>query len=67
MSVGLSVLTVSPAKMAEPLEMPFEMWTQVGLWNCVRWGPGPLREGALLRGMTLGFFPHATGQHCQWP
>ena len=30
MSVGLSVLT---AKMAEPVEMPFEMWTQVGLWN----------------------------------
>jgi len=29
-SVGLSVTIVSPAKMAEPIEMPFGMWTRVG-------------------------------------
>jgi len=27
---GLSVMTVSPAKTAEPIKMPFGMWTQVG-------------------------------------
>jgi len=29
-SVGLSVTLVSPAKTAEPLEMPFGLWTLVG-------------------------------------
>jgi len=29
-SVGLSVTVVSPAKTAEPIEMPFKMWTRVG-------------------------------------
>jgi len=29
-SVGLSVTLVSPAKTAEPIEMPFGLWTQVG-------------------------------------
>jgi len=28
-SVGRSVMIVSPAKMAEPIEMPFGVWTQV--------------------------------------
>jgi len=34
-SVGLSVTTVSRAKAAEPVEMPFELWTQVGPRNHV--------------------------------
>jgi len=28
-SVGLSVIAVSPAKTAEPIEMPFGIWTRV--------------------------------------
>jgi len=31
LSVGLSVTVVSPAKAAEPIEMPFGVWTRVGL------------------------------------
>jgi len=31
--VCLSVTTVSPANMAEPIKMPFEMWTQMGPRN----------------------------------
>ena len=30
LSAGLSVTIVSPAKMAEPFEMPFGLWTLVG-------------------------------------
>ena len=33
LSVGLSVTIVSPAETAEPIEMPFEVWTQVNLGN----------------------------------
>jgi len=29
-SVGRSVTVVSPAKTAEPIEMPFGLWTQAG-------------------------------------
>ena len=29
---------VSCAKMAVPVEMPFGLWAQIGLRNCVRWG-----------------------------
>jgi len=29
LSVGLSVTLVSPAKTAEPIEMPFGLWTLV--------------------------------------
>ena len=29
-SIGLSVSVVSPAKTAEPIEMPFGIWTRVG-------------------------------------
>jgi len=31
----LSVTTVSPAKTAEPIEIPFGMWTRVGTRNRV--------------------------------
>jgi len=30
LSVGLSVTVVSPAKTAESIAMPFELWTRVG-------------------------------------
>jgi len=41
---------VSPAKkMAEPIEMPFRMWTRVGLRNHILdAGPDPTREEELL-------------------
>jgi len=32
-SVGLSVVIVSPAKSAKPIEIPFGMWTRVGPKN----------------------------------
>jgi len=32
-SVGLSVTLVSPAKTAEPIEMPFGLWTRVDPGN----------------------------------
>jgi len=34
-SVGLSVTVVSRAKIAQPVEMAFGLWTQVGLRNHV--------------------------------
>jgi len=35
-SVGLSVIIVSPAKLAESIEMLFGIWTQVGPRNHVK-------------------------------
>jgi len=35
LSVGLSVMIVSPAKTAEPIEMPFWLWSRVGPRNHV--------------------------------
>jgi len=37
-SVCLSVTIVSPAKTAEPIEMPFGLWTWVVPWNRVLHG-----------------------------
>jgi len=50
-SVCLSVTVVSPAKKAEPIEMPFGLWFQVGSKNHVLNGVQihPW-EGAVLRG-----------------
>jgi len=50
-SVGLSVTIVSPAKMAELIEMSFELWTSVDPRNHVldRGTDSPC-EGAILRG-----------------
>jgi len=46
-----SVTIVSPAKTAEPMEMPFGLWTPVSLRNHVfDGGPDPPCEGAILRG-----------------
>ena len=47
-SVGRSVTLVSPAKMAEPIEMPFWLRTRMGPGNHVlEGGPEPPWEGAL--------------------
>ena len=51
MSVGLSVTAVSPTKTAEPIEMPFGLWTRVGPRNHVLDGsPYPPWEGAISTG-----------------
>jgi len=69
-SVGIGLVcvpltTVSPAKMAEPIKIPFGIWTQVDPRNYVSdGGPDPPWKGALLREMALGFF-HM--HHSQWP
>jgi len=47
-SVGLSVANVTPAKVAEPIEMPFGLCSRVGTKDHVLDG-GPC-EGAILRG-----------------
>ena len=45
-SVGLSVMTVSPAEVAEPIVMPFGVWTRVGPRNYVLdWIQIPTQEG----------------------
>jgi len=49
-SVGLSVMTVSPAEVAKPIVMPFGVWTRVGPRNYVLdWVQIPIQEGAILR------------------
>jgi len=48
-SVCLSVTRMYPAKKAEPIEMPFDMWAQVGPSNHVLDGDSvPPGEGAVL-------------------
>jgi len=59
-SVGRSVCrsdtTVSCAKTAEPIEMTFGMWTPVGPRKpCIRWGPNPPYEEAILRGKGAAY------------
>jgi len=50
-SVGLSVTLVSPAKTAEPIEMPFGFRSRVGPGNHVLdGGPDPPWKGAMLSG-----------------
>ena len=50
LSVSLSVTTVSSAKMAEPIEIPFGIWTNMGPRNCVLDGVHiSTRERAILR------------------
>ena len=51
LSVGLSVTLVSPAKMAEPINMPFGLCTWVGPGNRVLdGGPDPPMGMAIFRG-----------------
>jgi len=48
--VCLCVTILSRAKTAEPIEMPFGLWTRVGLRNHVLdGGPDPLFKGTILR------------------
>ena len=52
LSVFLLVTSVSRAKTAAGIEMPFELWTRVGPRNDVLGGgPDPPRKGALLADM----------------
>jgi len=44
LSVGLFVTIVSPAKTAEPIDMPFGLWTGVGPRNHVLVGVQILHE-----------------------
>jgi len=47
-SVGLLVTTVSCAKMAEPINMPFGVWTHRAKKLYIRWGPrSPQGRGSL--------------------
>ena len=48
----LSVTLVSPAKTAEPIEMPFGVWTQVGQRKHVRWDPSPWQR-EIIRGKDM--------------
>ena len=43
LEICLSVTIVGPAETAEPIEMPFGLWTRVGPRNHarIRWGPDP--------------------------
>ena len=51
LSVFLSVVILSLAKMAELIELPFEMWSQVSQRNHVlEEGPDPAWEVAVLTG-----------------
>jgi len=51
LSIGRSVTMLSHAKTAEPIEMPFAVWTRVGQRNHVSdGGPDPLCEWEILRG-----------------
>ena len=44
LSVGRSVTLVSPAKAAEPIEMPFGL-SDGPKESCIRWGDIPMRRG----------------------
>ena len=50
--VWLSVTTVNPTKTAEPIKMPFGLWTQVGPKNKEQFGGGPEHPSG---GAILGF------------
>jgi len=47
-SFDLYVTFLSPAKTAEPIEMPFAGLSRVK--PCIRWGANPPREGAIFAG-----------------
>jgi len=53
LSVGRFVTILGPAKVVEPVEVPFGVWTWVGQRNHVLyidWNPDPVCEGPILRG-----------------
>jgi len=47
-SVYRSDTIVSPSETAEPIKMPFGVWTRVGPRKRVRWGPDPRAKGRFL-------------------
>jgi len=48
-SVSQSVTVVSPAKTAQPIQMPFGSRTVRRKEPCIRWGLNPPWKGAILR------------------
>ena len=56
LSVCLLVTTVSPAKAAEPIVMPFGMFDSRN--HVLDRGPHTPYEGAILRGDDVEIFPH---------
>jgi len=48
-SVGLSVTIMRHAKTAEPINMPFGLWTRGPRNHVLDGGPDPPWEGAILR------------------
>ena len=62
--LSLMVTTVSPAKVAEPIMMPFGMLTWAAPMNCVLdGGPDPHAKGEILREWRQGF---PVKQHSDW-
>ena len=56
LSVCLSVTLVSPAKTAEPIEMPFGLWARMGSRNHVLdGGPAVLRDIAVATNFVVQF------------
>jgi len=51
---SLSVTIVSPVKTAEPIDMPFGMWTRVPGNHILDGVKNPFYEGAILRGKWSG-------------
>jgi len=67
LSVRLSVMTMSPAKIAKLIEIPFGTWSLVGPRNYVLDGTQiPQGKEHFWGGMTSGFFPHAAQNRFQW-
>ena len=58
-SVGRSVTVVSPAKTAEPIDMPFGLWSWVGQRNLLGGVQILTREAAILTGVW------PIEQHCK--
>jgi len=58
---------MSPAKTAEPIEMPFRMWTWVGSRNYVIDGVQMPHGRGTFEGDNDGILLHAVKHHSQWP
>jgi len=66
-TVCQSVMTMSPAKVAEPIMMPFRMLIWVGPRNHVLdWDLDPLARGSF-EGDDIGIFLHVAEHRSQWP
>jgi len=66
-TVCQSVMTLSPAEVAEPIMMPFRMLIWVGPRNHVLdWDLDPLARGSF-EGVDIGIFLHAAEHRSLWP